>query len=188
VGIQQETVHLTRLVEDLMCLARYDAHVDSEVGTFPIKEIISEACDAMAPVAEQCGIVVHKDIRLDGATVSGNRLALRRLLLILLDNALKFTAADEAIRVVAAARNGRCRIEIHDRGPGIADEDLDRIFERFYRADSAKANSGFGLCLPIARAIVEAHHGLIGVTSMKRQGCCFHIELPCEGGICTETS
>jgi signal transduction histidine kinase len=187
-AIQQETVHLTRLVEDLMWLARYDAQADSEVGTLAIKDIVTEACSAMAPIAEQRGIVLDEDIRLDGATVRGNRLALRRLLLILLDNALKFTPADEVIRVVAAEKQGCCCIEIHDRGVGIADEDLDHVFERFYRADSARSNSGFGLGLPIAKAIVEAHHGVIGVTSLKDQGCCFFVRLPCEGGKCTEMS
>jgi signal transduction histidine kinase len=187
-AIQQETVHLTRLVEDLMWLARYDAQADSEVGTLAINEIVSEACGAVTPLAEQHGIVLDKDIRLDGAIVLGNRLALRRLFLILLDNALKFTPDDEVVRVVAAEQQGRCCIEIHDRGTGIADEDLDHIFERFYRADSARSNSGFGLGLPIAKAIVEAHRGVIGVAPAKDQGCCFYVHLPCEGGKCAEMS
>jgi heavy metal sensor kinase len=181
-AIQQETVHLTRLVEDLMWLARHDAEaLGPEIEDLAFEEIASDVCSAVAPLAEQRKIPLEVNIRCEGIVVRGDRLALRRLLLILLDNALKFNPSGESVSIAVTTQGARCRIEIHDRGPGIANEHREHIFERFYRGDAARAYSGFGLGLPIAKAIVEAHHGVIGVTSAGNPGSCFFVELPCAG-------
>jgi signal transduction histidine kinase len=108
----------------------------------------------------------------------GFGMALRRVLLILLDNAIKFTPAHAEVRVKIVAADGRCRVEVHDSGAGIAEEHMNHIFERFYRADTARTSSGFGLGLSIAKAIVEAHHGSIGVIATEGLGSCFYVEFP----------
>jgi signal transduction histidine kinase len=178
-GIQQETMHLTRLVEELMWLVRYD--VDSpavEREDISIEEAVRDASHAVAPMAEERGIRLGIEIAQYGWIVRGNRLAFRRLLLILLDNALKFTPPEESVQIVVTSGDGRSRIEIQDRGGGVAEEHAAHIFERFYQADTARTSAGFGLGLSIAKAIVEAHDGVIVVASTHGIGSCFYVELP----------
>jgi signal transduction histidine kinase len=187
-GIQQETAQLTRLVDELMLLARYDAEASvadlAVIEDISVEEAVRDACRAVEPLSEARGIRLEIEVEQHGWSVRCNGNALRRVLLILLDNAVKFTPPSESVRVVVASRDGRSRIEIHDRGEGVPEEDIDHIFDRFYRADSARTSPGFGLGLSIAKAIVEAHHGAIGVASSNSLGSCFYIELP---GLFAET-
>ena len=112
-----------------------------------------------------------------GWTIEMDPLAFRRLLLILLDNALKFTPANSSVSVAVTGKSGRARIEVRDQGGGIAAEHIEHIFERFYRADPARTSPGFGLGLSIAKAIVDMHSGVIGVEPVHG-GSCFYFELP----------
>lgn len=189
-SIQQETVHLTRLVEELMWLARYDMGIpETDSEDISVEDAVRGACDAVAPLAEERGIRVDVQIDERGWSVQINRLAFRRLLLILLDNALKFTPPNQFVRLTVASNHGRCRIEVRDQGGGIDGKHIEHIFERFYRADAARTSAGFGLGLSIARAIVETHNGVIGVEPIDGIGSCFYIELPgsladfCRGGL-----
>ena len=178
-GIQQETIHLTRLVEELMWLARYDADCQvTDREDISVEEAVRDACHAVMPIAQERGI--HMEVRIEhqGSTIRVNRLAFRRVLLILLDNALKFTPPQESVSVVVGCRESRPRIEIHDRGGGIGEEHIEHIFDRFYRADTARTSTGFGLGLSIAKTIVEAHNGKIGIASTNKYGSCFYVELP----------
>jgi heavy metal sensor kinase len=186
-GIQQETIHLTRLVEELMYLARYDTGFpDADREDVSVEEAVRDACRAVAPLAEERSISIEIRIEEPGRSVQVKRVAFRRLLLILLDNALKFTPSKRSVRVVVASKNGRSRIEIHDQGGGIAQEHMEHIFERFYRADPARTSAGFGLGLSIAKAIVEAHDGVIGVDSSEGIGSRFYVELPSWRNACSE--
>jgi heavy metal sensor kinase len=178
-GIQQETVHLSRLVEELMLLARYDADAPRlELENVHVDEAVRDACRAVTPLAEERGIRLEIETEQAGWIVRGNRLEFRRLLLILLDNALKFTPPNESVRAVVARGAGGPRIEIHDRGRGVAEEHIEHIFERFYRGDTARTSPGFGLGLSIAKAIVEANQGSIGIAWTGSNGSCFYVELP----------
>jgi signal transduction histidine kinase len=178
-GIQQETIHLTGLVEELMWLTRYDSGLPTtDREDVPVEDAVRDACSAIAPLAEERSIAVDVRIEQPGWSVHVNRVAFRRLLLILLDNALKFTPAMKAVRVTVVSREGRPRIEVHDQGGGIAEEHIEHIFERFYRGDPARTSPGFGLGLSIAKAIVEAHEGVIGIDAAEGVGSCFYVELP----------
>jgi signal transduction histidine kinase len=132
----------------------------------------------VTPLAEERGIRLEIETEQAGWIVRGNRLEFRRLLLILLDNALKFTPPNESVRAVVARGAGGPRIEIHDRGRGVAEEHIEHIFERFYRGDTARTSPGFGLGLSIAKAIVEANQGSIGIAWTGSNGSCFYVELP----------
>jgi len=177
-GIQEETVHLTRLVEELMCLARYDAGAPgADREDVFVDEAVRSACDAVKPLAEERGVRLRAQIDEPGWSVQMDRMAFRRLLLILLDNALKFTPANSAVHVRVGRKNDCARIEVHDQGGGIAEEHLNHIFERFYRADGARTSPGFGLGLSIAKAIVDMNNGVIGVEAIDK-GSCFFVEIP----------
>jgi signal transduction histidine kinase len=110
--------------------------------------------------------------------VVGDPDALMQVLLILLDNALKFTPPDGDIHVTTTATAGQVAIAVQDTGPGINPEALPHIFERFYQGDTARAGTGTGLGLAIARALVEALHGTISVDSAAGHGSTFVVTLP----------
>src|SRR5207248_694443 len=113
-----------------------------------------------------------------GETVRADRAALRRLILILLDNAIKFTPPGGDVVVRVGLQSKSCILEVQDDGPGISEEDLPFIFDRFYTADRARNNSGFGLGLSIAKTVVEAHGGHIEVEAISGSGSCFRVTLP----------
>ena len=106
----------------------------------------------------------------------GDQDALKQVLLILVDNALKHSAGP--IALTTNAKDDLAVIGIRDTGPGIAPEVLPHIFERFYRGDEARARSGIGLGLPIAKALVEAQNGTITVESYAGQGSIATVTLP----------
>jgi two-component system heavy metal sensor histidine kinase CusS len=178
--IQHESERMTELLDQLLLLARGDAgqwqfRFDAVLGG----TVIGQLKEVVSPLAEA------KQIRLDWNVPSQTGLiwadegALRRLVLILVDNALKFTPAGGwvAVRLKAAAE--RCVIEVEDAGCGIPPEHLPHIFERFYRADPARTSGeGAGLGLAIAQTIVEAHRGSIEVRPRPGAGTLFRVILP----------
>src|SRR5207253_8847402 len=113
--------------------------------------------------------------------VSGDRLLLRQALINLIDNAIKYPPAEAEILVrVAAGKDNQLIVEVVDRGPGVPQEHRSRIFDRFYRVDSARSPEwgGAGLGLAIARWAVEIHGGQITLQSVEGQGSTFRVALP----------
>ncbi len=102
--------------------------------------------------------------------VAGNRDALKQVLLILLDNALKYTPSAGTVSIHANAQAERVTIAVRDTGVGIAPAVLPHIFERFYRGDAARSGEGAGLGLAIAKTLIEVQHGTIVVESLPGQG------------------
>jgi signal transduction histidine kinase len=120
-------------------------------------------------------------VRLEPAeptVVFGSRDALQELLLILVDNALKYTPAGGEVTLGVERRDGEYALRVRDTGVGIAPEDLPHIFERFYRATHVRQHDGTGLGLAIAHWIAEQHGGRITVESALRQGSTFTVWLP----------
>ena len=117
-----------------------------------------------------------------GAVVSGDCAKLRQLLAIVLDNAIKYTEEGDSIKVETALEGHRAHIRVSDTGIGVSAEDVERAFDRFYRADKAReAGGGRGLGLAIAKAIVDAHGGAIGmVPNPAGEGTLVEIILPTE--------
>ena len=115
-------------------------------------------------------------------TVSGDRGTLRRLLIVLLDNAVKYTPAGGKVRISVNHEAQRAVVEVRDSGVGINEADLPHIFERFYRSDKSRSrdSGGAGLGLSIAKWIVEAHRGAIQVESQPERGSTFRVLLPKE--------
>jgi signal transduction histidine kinase len=117
--------------------------------------------------------------RLDPAVAIGDASWLERLLLNLIDNAIKFTAPGGRIALSVWADDGGARIALQDTGVGIASDELPRIFERFYRVDQARSSAeGAGLGLTLVKWIVDRHHGAIDVTSAPGAGTTVTIRLP----------
>jgi signal transduction histidine kinase len=116
--------------------------------------------------------------QVDEARVDGDPDHLKQLMLILADNAVKYTPPGGHVSLAARQDNGHLRLEVADSGVGIRPEEQARIFERFYRADPARSPGGAGLGLAIARWIAEEHGGTIAVQSSPGRGSLFRVELP----------
>jgi signal transduction histidine kinase len=170
-----ESERMSRLVGDLLTLARADAGRPLRHEAVPVAPLLADIARRLA--ASHPGRPIHYAGGQDVAVV-GDPDALMQVLLILLDNALKFTPPDGDIRVTTTASAGHVAIAVQDTGPGISPEALPHIFERFYQGDTARAGTGTGLGLAIAKALVEALHGTISVESEAGRGSTFVVTLP----------
>jgi two-component system, OmpR family, phosphate regulon sensor histidine kinase PhoR len=127
---------------------------------------------------ERAGLTIAVDIPEDTPNVLADPDRMEQVLVNLLHNAIKFTAAGGTIKVGAFVQPGRVVLYVQDSGVGIAPESLPRIFERFYKADRARTGGGTGLGLSIARHLVEAHEGRIWAESTPGEGSTFYFSLP----------
>ncbi len=179
-SIQSETEEMTELLERLLLLARGDAgqwHFDLEMVF--ADDLLRRLRTVISSLAESKGIRLDLQIPEQSAAVWADESAIRRLIMILVDNAIKYTPAGGRVGVALRHQDNCCLIEVADSGCGIAAEQLPYVFDRFYRADPARtAGMGVGLGLAIARTIVEAHQGRVEVTSTSGKGSTFRVLLP----------
>jgi signal transduction histidine kinase/HAMP domain-containing protein len=165
---------ISRLTESLLTLARMDAVGEGGTEVLDVAIVIDEATET---VIAPDGIEVVFDIGPD-VIGQGDRVLLRQVLIGLLTNAFKNTPPPGKVTIRARRRpEGDVTVEIADTGSGIAPEDVDRIFERFYRGSGSLEQEGFGLGLSIARRMVDVMGGEIGVESVEGHGATFWIRL-----------
>lgn len=174
---------LRRIVDDLFLLARADAG-ELPVHRVPLylDETIADCARELRTLAERRGVTVTA-APLPEALLVGDEALLHRLVLNLLDNAIKFAAPGAGVTVRLLTRDATCRVEVEDTGPGIPPELQPRIFERFIRADAARSRheddaGGAGLGLAIARSIAEAHGGRLDLVRSGPGGSLFAVTLP----------
>jgi heavy metal sensor kinase len=183
--ILEETTHMSRLVDDLFTLARADAG-DVAVERRPVyaDELVADCCRATRALARQKGIELSAEPAAYAVEVAGDEALLRRAVLNLLHNAIKYTGSGGAVRARAYVSDSVARIEVSDTGVGIDEADRERIFERFVRVDKARSRDegGAGLGLSIVRWVVEAHGGRLEVASEPGSGSTFSIVLPAAAG------
>lgn len=179
--ITDEAERMSRLVNDLLILARADAGQQLTRRSMPLRPLVDAAYRQAQLLA--MGQKVESDV-IEEVMVLGNADTLRQLLLILLDNALKYTPVGGRVIIALNSVAGEAHLTVTDTGMGIVRADLPRIFERFYRADAARETSGSGLGLAIARWIAEQHAGRIEVTSTLGAGSTFTVVLPACGEDC----
>jgi two-component system OmpR family sensor kinase len=177
-NIRIEAERMARLTTRLLMLARTDASAPFMREPLLIADIISEAYQQGRPANRKIDMDCQGLDVLDDAVVSGNADYLKQVLLILLENACKYTPDGGSVTVIGERKERVLVITIADTGIGIAQEDILRLFERFYRAHNARGESGMGLGLAIAQGIVEQHGGTIQVESTPGQGSRFSISLP----------
>ncbi len=170
-----ESERLSRLVSDLLTLARSDVGRSLLHERIDLAPLLDDLVRRLAVSHPDRPIAVTGDV---GAAVEGDRDALTQVLLILLDNALKFTPAPGAIALTTAVEGDKVALAVSDNGPGIAPDALPRIFDRFFQSDAARASLGAGLGLSIAKALIEALQGSISVESTLGVGSTFTVTLP----------
>ena len=169
------------LIEQLMFLARADSGTETpRFAATNVTDVLREACHQGSALAEAKQIAFAEKISTDSMWIQGDASSLRRLFLILIDNAVKYTPSSGHIEVSLQRNNGFAVAEVRDTGIGIAEADLPNVFERFYRADKARTRElgGVGLGLSIGRWIAEVHAGTIEVHSSPGHGSTFQIRLP----------
>ena len=178
--IDAEVSHLTALVEDLLLLARTDSGALAlERVALDLADVAAEAAGPLTPVAAERGVQLEVDPR--PAPVDADPVRLRQLVTILTDNALAHSPAGRTVTVRVRPEGGQAVLTVDDQGPGVREEDLPRLFERFWRADNAPAG-GTGLGLSIAAWIVAAHGGTISAANRPEGGARFEVRLPTAAG------
>jgi two-component system heavy metal sensor histidine kinase CusS len=178
--IQHESAQMTELLDQLLLLARGDAgQWQFRFDAVLAGTVIGRLKEVVSPLAESKQISLEWNVPNQAGLVWADESALRRLVLILVDNAVKFTPAGGTVAVRLEVDPGQCVLEVEDTGSGIDPEHLPHVFDRFYRADPARTiGEGAGLGLAIARTIVEAHQGTIEAMSGRSGGTLFRIVLP----------
>ena len=180
-GIVAELGRTSKLVDDLLSVARGDS------GTIVMRRVRSDLVCVVKAAAAQGELmararelIFRREVGDAPIWVDGDCDALHRLLLILLDNATKYTPPPGVVTLKAFAQGGFACVEVADTGIGIDETELPRVFERFYRADKARSRDsyGTGLGLAIARWIAIGHGGTIEVASVRGEGSAFSIRLP----------
>lgn len=175
-----ETKRLTKLTKDLMILARAD---ENNIKLNKEKVDIDELIDGMAKPYIEMAEFEEKQMKLnlqyeEEAFIDTSKIY--QVMVILLDNAIKYTEKGDCIEINTYSKDGKCVIEVKDTGVGISEEAITHIFDRFYREDKARnrETGGSGLGLSIADVIVKAHNGTIKASHNKPKGTIFTIKLP----------
>lgn len=176
-----ETRRLAKLTADLMTLARADSSdAQLEKESFSLDGLVTRVCEPYVELAEMQEKTAGMDLGCGEEThITADKSRIHQLMVILLDNALKYTAKGDDIRVSTYIRENRAVIEVADTGIGIMDGDFERVFERFYRADKARGREtgGSGLGLSIAKWIVDSHGGSITAQPNSGRGTRFIVRL-----------
>ncbi len=175
-----ESKRMTRMVEDLLFLARSDsASLPLEFETVAVAPFLAELAGRAEVLSRERGAVLER--KLEGRGLAEmDRQRIEQAVLILVDNAAKYGPDEGTVTLTSFVRSGELHISVEDRGPGIPKEELSRIFERFYRLDKARSRQlgGIGLGLPIAKTTVEAHGGRIEAVSRLGEGTKISLCLP----------
>jgi two-component system phosphate regulon sensor histidine kinase PhoR len=177
--INVETDRLTQMVNELSELSSIESG-DIYLKKEPIEigGVITEVVERLKPQADRAGLSLAVNIPSDIPKVLADKERVEQVLVNLLHNATKFTHSGGRISCVAKLEGDNILVSVTDTGVGIPVDDLPRIFERFYKADKARAGGGTGLGLAIAKHIVEAHSGKIWAESIEGKGSTFTFTLP----------
>ncbi len=177
--IVEECDRLMQMINTMLDISEAETGLRQKAfETIDVNELAGQAVDLFASVAEDKGIALAFDDSAGAAYIEGDRRKLQRLLANLIDNAIKYTPPGGWVRVGLHHEPGRICIEVIDTGIGIEPENLAHIFERFYRCDQSRHQTGNGLGLSLAQAIARAHGGGIAVNSKPGGGSVFSLILP----------
>jgi signal transduction histidine kinase len=175
--IADETGRLATLISDVLDTSRIEAGTFSlRFGDVDLGALVRDSVAAAELSSDE--VSLRAEVQDSLPSIRGDAERLRQVLTNLLDNAIKYSPAGDEVQVRAYAENGRVRVDVRDRGPGIAREDHRLIFEKFGRVTTGNTRPGTGLGLFIARSIAEAHGGTLEVASAPKRGALFTLDLP----------
>lgn len=179
-GLHAQTMVLSRLVEDLRTLSLLEAgRLTVHARRVDLAELVRTAADGFRGRADDLGIALRVEAR-DGVVADVDRERLGQVIANLIDNALRHTPRGGGVRVTVVDRDDAIELVVADSGPGVAPEERERVFARFYRVDKSrhKDGGGSGLGLAIVKAIVELHGGTVMVRDAPDGGAAFVVRLP----------
>jgi two-component system, OmpR family, phosphate regulon sensor histidine kinase PhoR len=178
--IETEVDALTQMVTELLELSRIESgQVPLELKAVPAAALLLSASDRMRAQVERAGLALSVEAVEALPDVSADQPRLEQVLVNLIHNAIKFTRPGGEVVLAAQTENDFVRFSVRDNGIGIPASELERIFERFYKANRARSGGGTGLGLSISRHLVEAHGGRLWAESREGQGSTFHFTIPC---------
>lgn len=174
--ILEKNEEMRTLVAQLLMIARLDAGqiaLDEQVALAPV---IMEIAEDLSPVAQEKDIQIETSLA--EVMIGGNRAMLTRAVINLVDNAIRYGREGGKVWITLGQEQDAAVITVEDNGCGMDETALEHVFDRFWRADSARSTAGTGIGLAIAKAAVKAHGGEISVVSTLGEGSCFTIRLP----------
>jgi len=181
--MNDEVERLTRIVQRLLDLTKMDqSYTNMNVEVHSIADLTTEVCEKLKPLAENKDITFLYTRPEDDLLVSVDRDSITEAIYNIADNSIKYTESGGTVKVELMRDLGNVMVRISDTGIGIPKEEIQKIFDRFYRVDKARARDtgGTGLGLSIAMDVVKLHGGYIEVSSEEEKGSTFTIILPCE--------
>jgi two-component system OmpR family sensor kinase len=175
----EEIDRMSCIIDDLLLLSKADTkEIKLNIEEVALRDLIMDVCMNMKVVADKKDVKLQIS-ELEDVRLKGDELKLRRMLLNIVENGIKYSHIGGKVSVSSYVNDGYAKIDVKDDGIGISEEDIKYVFDRFYRADrSRKRESGSGLGLSISRWIAEAHKGSLEVKSQPAQGSMFTIKLP----------
>ncbi len=177
--INAEADRLAQMVQEMGELSRIESgEAPLQRGPVNTAGVVARVADRLRPQAERAGLQMGLDVSPDLPMVFADEARLEQVLVNLVHNAIKFTPPGGKVDISARTEGDGLAISVSDTGVGIPEDDLPRVFERFYKADKARAGGGTGLGLAIAKHVVEAHGGRIWVESVEGRGATFSFSLP----------
>jgi signal transduction histidine kinase len=177
--ISNESRRLSKLVTNLLTLARSDSdQIEVKKEVFRVDQLLIEIMQQYEEIVayQEKKLILNA---LDPVSFLGDRERIHQLIVILLDNAIKFTSEGGEIRLTCSQNHSSITLQVEDTGIGISEKDIPRIFDRFYQGDKSRTGAeGTGLGLSIAKWIIDKHHGKVKVTSSLAKGTLFEITFP----------
>jgi len=178
--IHGQSIRLSDLVSDLLALSRLESNDEAFNTQVDLQQVVQRVCANLQAVAQTQKVVLELQAKDGPMLLLGDDNALGQMATNLIDNAIKYTAANGTVTVALEVEHGMAVLTVKDDGLGIDESDQERIFERFYRVDKARSQSlgGTGLGLAIVKHIVQSHKGRLQLKSKLNQGSTFTIKIP----------
>jgi two-component system phosphate regulon sensor histidine kinase PhoR len=174
-----EVDKLAQMVNELGELSRIESgELPLNMGSVNLNQLLKRVTERLKAQADRAQIDINVDVPADLIEITADDNRLEQVLVNLVHNAIKFTPPKGKISISAENKNNNVLVSVSDTGIGIPEEELSRIFERFYKVDKARSGEGTGLGLAIAKHIVQAHGGTIWAESEERKGSTFIFSLP----------
>ncbi len=180
--VRDQVKHTTRLVKDLLFVARTEeGNARLEVRSVALTQLLRDVCADFRSTAAKKQLTIEERYLVPDCTVAGDEGRLRQVFAILIDNAIRYSYEGAPITLTMSDSGERIRISIENSGIGLSEEEAVKAFDRFYRGESATAETeGTGLGLPVAKAIIDAHKGEISLIGVPDSGATAIVELPLE--------
>ena len=182
--IVNESDRMTKIVQDLLMLSRFDAgSIEFSFERFSFEKSLRDIYNAMLLEAQRHNHKFTLDLKAPIPEIVGDRARIEQVLINMVSNAIKYTRDGGIVAITAGLKDDIVWVSVRDNGIGIPKTDVDKVFDRFYRVDKARSreSGGTGLGLSIAKEIVSRHNGTIGLTSRQGKGTIITISLPVEG-------